>query len=268
MQTIKNLDILSDRNFAFEGSIITIGNFDGVHQGHKYLIEKIINEAKSSCLKSLVVTFDIHPREYFQPGSVKVLTTLQEKIELLGNLNPDYLIILPFEKISKLTAEEFVVFCKSRFNLKKILVGGDFNFGKDRKGNIELLYKMSRELDFEVIPVLRQDFHNYPVSSSLIREQVGIGNIENVNQLLGYNYFLEARVVNIENSTIDLDIEDKTKLLPPNGLYEVNIANLENPQVATIEIVNSQKADDKNRIVCYTNLLVTKKQQLKISFKT
>ena len=179
-------------------SIVTIGTFDGVHIGHQEIIEKIIEDAKNSDCESLILTFFPHPRMVLAHESgVKLLNTINEKIELLQKIGLSDLIIHPFdETFSQLSAEEFVAdILVEKLKIKKIILGHDHRFGKNRSASIEDLIIFGKKYNFEVEQISAQKIDQVAISSTKIRTALLEGNITLANQYLGYQYSFSGKVV-------------------------------------------------------------------------
>jgi len=212
-------------------TVVTIGTFDGVHLGHQKILEQIITEAKENNLESLVLTFFPHPRTVLQEGSeMKQLSTIEEKIQLLTNIGIDNLIIHPFDKeFSRLTAEEFVEqVLVNTFHIKKIIIGYDHRFGRNRTATIDDLIRFGLKYNFEVIQISAKEINEVSISSTKIRTALEEGNITLANNFLGYNYSLTGKVVKgkqlgrtIGFPTANLVLEEDYKLIPKNGVYIV-----------------------------------------------
>ncbi len=210
---------------------ITIGTFDGVHIGHQKILKKLIKKANSKNLKSTVLTFFPHPRMVLQKDSdIKLLNTLDEKIKILGRLGLDFLIIHPFTKeFSRLSATEFVRdILVNALQAKKIIIGYDHRFGRNREANINDLIAFGSSLDFKVDEISAQEIDEVSVSSTKIRKSLEEGNIETANKYLGYPYMLTGLVKKgkglgrqIQFPTANLHIEESYKLIPKNGVYVV-----------------------------------------------
>jgi riboflavin kinase / FMN adenylyltransferase len=212
-------------------TIVTLGTFDGVHIGHKKIIERLVLNAKEMNCESLVLTFFPHPRMVLQKDSdVRLLNTIEEKTNLLSKTGLDNLVIHPFDQaFSRLTAEEFVknilVDC---FNVKKIIIGHDHRFGRNRTANIDDLIAFSKIYDFEVEQISVQEINDVAVSSTKIRNAILDGNIDLANKYLDYNYCFKGKIVKgkqlgrtIGFPTANFEIEDNYKLIPENGVYVV-----------------------------------------------
>ncbi len=213
-------------------TVVTLGTFDGVHIGHKKIIEKLIQNAEQSDTESLILTFFPHPRMVLQESSeIKLLNTLDEKINLLENTGLDHLIIHPFdETFSRLTAEEFVSkILVDRFNIQKIIIGYDHRFGRNRTADINDLILFGGQYGFEVEQISAQEIDAVSVSSTKIRTALLEGHIALANEYLGYPYLLTGTVVQgkqlgrtIGFPTANIHIEENYKLIPKIGVYVVS----------------------------------------------
>jgi riboflavin kinase / FMN adenylyltransferase len=216
---------------AAKKSIVTIGTFDGVHIGHKLILEKLIQNAKELDCESVVLTFFPHPRMVLQESSdVKLINTIEEKSVLIRNIGIENLIIHPFDqKFSRLTAEEFVkTILVDVLNIKKIIIGYDHRFGRNRTANIDDLIVFGKQYDFEVEQISAQEINDNAVSSTKIRNAILEGNISLANKYLGYNYTFSGEVVKgkqlgrtIGFPTANIQIKESYKLIPKNGVYIV-----------------------------------------------
>ena len=214
---------------AAKPTIVTIGTFDGVHLGHKKILDQIISGAKDLNCESLVLTFFPHPRIVLQEGSeMKQLNTLEEKTKLLDNLGIDNLIIHPFDKeFSRLTAKEFVKeVLVDIFKVKKIIIGHDHRFGRNRTADIDDLIDFGETYGFEVEQISVQEIDEVSISSTKIRNALLEGNIELAATYLGYNYSLTGIVTKgkqlgrtIGFPTANIKIAESYKLIPLNGVY-------------------------------------------------
>lgn len=212
-------------------TILTLGTFDGVHIGHKKILEKLIQNTLDHKYESLVLTFFPHPRMILQERSeIKLLNTIPEKIDLLEKLGIQNLVIHPFdESFSRLTAEEFVSsVLVNQFKIHKIIIGYDHRFGRNRTANIDDLIEFGKKYDFEVEQISAQEIDDISVSSTKIRKALQEGNMSLANEYLGYDYFLTGKIVKgkqlgrtIGFPTANLEIEEDFKLIPLNGVYVV-----------------------------------------------
>jgi len=216
---------------ANKPTIVTIGTFDGVHLGHKKILEQIVENAHSQNCESLVLTFFPHPRTILQADSeMKQLNTLAEKTNLLSALGIDNLVIHPFDAaFSRLTAEEFVKQdLVDTFKIKKIIIGHDHRFGRNRTANIDDLIEFGNKFGFEVEEISAKEINEVSISSTKIRNALTEGNIELANNYLGYYYSLTGIVSKgkqlgrtIGFPTANIKIVEEYKLIPQNGVYIV-----------------------------------------------
>ncbi|MDI5894286.1 bifunctional riboflavin kinase/FAD synthetase [Flavobacterium algoritolerans] len=212
-------------------TILTLGTFDGVHIGHKKILKKLTQNTENQKYESLVLTFFPHPRMVLQEHSdIKLLNTIDEKIDLLEKIGIENLVIHPFdEAFSRLTAEEFVSnILVDRFHIQKIVIGHDHRFGRNRTANIDDLIDYGKEYGFEVEQISVQEINDISVSSTKIRNALLEGDMALANEYLGYNYFLTGSIIQgkqlgrtIGFPTANLKIEENYKLIPQNGVYIV-----------------------------------------------
>lgn len=225
---LKDIDRVSN-------SVVTVGTFDGVHLGHKALIETVVRKAKERNARSVVISFDPHPRDIINPGSagIKQLTTIQERREILEEIGIDVLLIIPFTRdFSLLSSEEFVkkiVF--ERVGVSEFVIGYDHHFGKDRTGTIETVENLGRELGFDAFVVSKREMGNITVSSTTIRREISEnGDVEQASKLLGREYLLNGIVIHgdkrgrkIGYPTANLKAEHPNKVIPKDGVYVVKV---------------------------------------------
>ena len=212
-----------------KATIATIGTFDGIHIGHQKILNSLARFAKENSLKSVVITFDPHPRKIInKKNSIELINTIEEKKEKLKTLGIDYLIVQKFdEKFSETEANKFVEILKNNINIKKLIVGYDHRFGKNRNADINDLKKYGKELNFEVIEIDALEIEEVNISSTKIRSAIKDGNIRLANSYLGYTFFLSGKVVKGHSRgkelgfpTANLKI-DEDKIIPKNGVYLV-----------------------------------------------
>ena len=212
-------------------TILTLGTFDGVHIGHKKILDKVINSTENGEYESLVLTFFPHPRMVLQENSeIKLLNTISEKIELLENMGIHNLVIHPFdETFSRLTAEDFVqTVLVEKFNIHKIIIGYDHRFGRNRTANIDDLIEYGIKYGFEVEQISVKEIDDISVSSTKIRTALSEGDMAKANNYLDYNYTLSGTVFQgkqlgrtIGFPTANIKIEEDYKLIPKKGAYIV-----------------------------------------------
>jgi len=223
-----------------ENSVVTVGTFDGVHEGHKALIETVVRKAKKREARSVVISFDPHPRDIINPGNagIKQLTTIQERREILEEIGIDVLLIIPFTRdFSLLSSEDFVkeiVF--EKVGVSEFVIGYDHHFGKDRTGTIETVENLGEQLGFDAFVVSKREMGNITVSSTTIRRELSEnGNVEQASNLLGRCYLLNGIVIHgdkrgrtIGYPTANLKPEHPNKVIPKNGVYAVRVRVGEN----------------------------------------
>lgn len=229
--------------------------FDGVHLGHKSIIDELINVGSQNDLETAVLTFWPHPRFVFNPDeNLKLLNTLEEKKFLMEKYNIENLFLKEFdEEFRNLMGEEFVrQILIEKLNVKYLIIGYDHSFGKNKSGNFELLQKLSKELDFEVEQMEAINIHENNISSTKIRNALSAGNIKEANEMLGYSYSVSGTVVHgkkigrtIGYPTANIETES-IKLLPKKGAYivEVFVKNQQHKgmlSVGTNPTVNGEK---------------------------
>ena len=212
--------------------VLSLGMFDGVHFGHISIINLLKSVAQENNLETAILTFWPHPRKVFNPNDeIKLLNTLNEKLNLLENANLDVVFLKSFdENFRNLTGEEFVrQILVQKLNVKHIIIGHDHVFGKNKSGNFELLQKLSKELDFVVQQLDAVKEGEFNISSTKIRNCLGNGNIIGANKMLGYHYSVSGKVIDgkklgrtIGYPTANIEV-DELKLLPKKGAYIVEV---------------------------------------------
>lgn len=224
---------------GFRKAVVTIGTFDGVHLGHRKIINQLKEEAARTGGETVLITFHPHPRKIVSsvPGDVKLLSTLQEKINLLEATGIDHLVVVPFDHaFANQTAEQYVKdFLWHYFKPHTVIIGYDHRFGKGREGNYQLMKTYGETYGFEVKEIPEQLMNEVVVSSTRIRKAVSENDIALANELLGHPYFFEGVVIEgnklgrtIGYPTANLHISSEEKLVPGNGVYAVTV-NLESP---------------------------------------
>ena len=298
------MQLIFENNKISEPTCATIGVFDGVHLGHRFLVENLQKTAISSGLKSLVVTFKNHPQNFFYntrhserseesrentnlflpsvetTDSFKLLTTENEKINLISERNPDFTLLLDFNKeISAMKAEEFLLFLKKNYSLKKLIIGYNHSFGSDKIRNFEQYKEISKNLDIEIeqcepfflchcgldpqslekMEIIEETIagqaRNDKVSSSNIRNLLLDGDIETANVMLGKNYSLSGIVeVGEKNGrkigfpTANLAISPQ-KFIPKTGVYSVDVLHKNRLFIGMLYIGNRPTLDGKNQTI-------------------
>ena len=237
-----------------------IGNFDGVHLGHKEII-KLINEiAVQKSTRSCLLTFDPHPQKVLAGKDVSLIVPVKEKLALLDQAGVDCAISLKFTKeLSQLSPEEFVqnVLIKT-LNIKDIVVGPDFMFGNNRSGNAGLLKEMGRKYGFDTHVINPKKLGSEVISSSIIRQKIKDGNILNLNRLLGYTYYLKGIIVEGEKRGREIgfpttNVNTPWELLPKPGVY-ATVSTLKGSRYKSITNIGFRPTFGENRLLIETHL--------------
>ncbi|MFN0291284.1 bifunctional riboflavin kinase/FAD synthetase [Pedobacter helvus] len=230
-------------------AIVTIGTFDGVHFGHQKIIKRLCELAKSSGGESVLLTFFPHPRMIIDPENqdLKMINTIDEKAQILASLGVDHLIITPFTRdFSNLSAEEYIKnILVDAIGTRKIIIGYDHRFGKDRLGNIQTLAENAAVFGYSVEEIPEQDINDVAVSSTKIRKALLDGDVGLANDYLGYAFSIYGPVIKgdkigrtIGFPTANIFVAETYKLIPGDGIYAVTV-ELESE-------VGSPKSEDNN----------------------
>ncbi len=228
MKLFNNLDELPD----FKNAVLTIGSFDGVHTGHQKILDQVKQIAKEADGESVVITFHPHPRHFLFPdnNSPQLINTIDEKVALLKRNGIDNVVVVPFNMdFSSQSAEEYIEnFLVQKFNPKYIVIGYDHKFGKNRSGNIELLKSYEEKSGFKIIEIDKQEIENIAVSSTKIRKALEAGEIRKANKYLDHSFSMAGTVVHGQSvghslgfPTANIEVNNKYKLIPPDGIYAV-----------------------------------------------
>jgi riboflavin kinase / FMN adenylyltransferase len=215
-------------------AVVTSGTFDGVHIGHQKILNRLKEIAQTYSGETVVITFWPHPRLVLHPEetSLKLLNTFEEKAELLKDHGINHLVRIPFTKeFSQLSSEEFISkILVETIGTKKLVIGYDHHFGKNREGSFDQLKENAPKYGFEVEEIPRQDVDHIGVSSSIIRRALEEGDIETATPLLGKPYSLTGRVVPGDKlgrilgfPTANIEIDTRYKLIPSDGIYAVTV---------------------------------------------
>jgi riboflavin kinase/FMN adenylyltransferase len=252
MQVHRDIDNLP----VFNNAVVTIGTFDGVHAGHRQIINKLKVEAIKINGESVIITFHPHPRKVISSAilGVRLINTLEEKIEVLSGLGVDHLVIVPFtDAFANQPAEDYIRnFLFEKFHPDTVIIGYDHRFGRERLGDYKLMEKMAPQLGFNIKEIPRHILDEIAISSTNIREAILHNDIEIANKLLGYTFFFEGEVVHgnklgrqLGYTTANLKIHDVEKIIPGDGIYAVYVSIKEEIQPdETIGEVNSFPFED------------------------
>jgi len=230
VKVFSNIDVFN----PVKDPVVTVGTFDGVHIGHQGIIRRMKELAKQNDTETIIITFDPHPRMVIHPDSwdLKLINAPKRKIDLIGKTGIDNLIVIPFTKeFAEMSSFDFIKeILVKKLGVKKMIVGYDHHFGKDRLGNFNSLQEVGEELGFDVEEVPAQFVDGVAVSSSMIRKALNDGDISIANRLLGYEYSIYGKVVegykigkSIGFPTANIEVDDKLKLITANGVYACKI---------------------------------------------
>ncbi len=217
-----------------DNAIVTIGTFDGVHFGHQKIIKRLCELAKTSEGESVLLTFFPHPRMIIDPENqeLKMINTIEEKAQILASLGVDHLIITPFTRdFSNLSANDYIKnILVDAIGTKKIIIGYDHRFGKDRLGNINTLAENASTYGYQVEEIPEQDINDVAVSSTKIRKALLDGDVALANNYLGYAFSIYGPVIKgdkigrtIGFPTANIFVPETYKLIPGDGIYAVTV---------------------------------------------
>ena len=223
-----------DKLPAFRNAVITIGTFDGVHMGHRLIIDKLKAEAIAINGETVIITFHPHPKKIVSSAilGIRLINTLDERIGLLDQLGIDHLVVVPFtEAFANQTAEDYIRdFLIDKFHPHTIIIGYDHRFGRERLGDYRLLEKYAAEYKFHLKEIPKHLLENISISSTNIREAILHNDIGTADKLLGYEFFFSGVVVHGDKMgrklgypTSNLKITDEEKIIPGNGIYAVYV---------------------------------------------
>lgn len=233
---------LENTQTTFSYSIVTSGTFDGVHIGHQKILHRLreltlfAQQNEDPLATSVVITYHPHPRLVLFPDQtdLHLLTTLEEKIVLLRLFQIDHLLVIPFNKeFSQTSSIDFIEnILINALNTRKLVIGYDHRFGKNREGSFEYLHANQHLFPFAIEEISRQDIDNVGISSTKIRHALDEGKVDIANGYLGHHYTLTGKVIRgnqigrtIGYPTANLQIEDRHKLIPADGIYAVKVVH-------------------------------------------
>ncbi|MFW5793210.1 MAG: hypothetical protein ACOCWC_02920 [Bacteroidota bacterium] len=231
---MKVFNSIEEAGGKIKNAVVTIGSFDGVHIGHKVIIDRLKKIAQKNDGESVLITFYPHPRKVISDDKVdlKLINSQQEKIYLLEKAGLDNLIIHPFSKdFSKISSYDFISeFLIAKLKAKVIVVGKNHHFGHNRQGDYSHIYDLSKKFNFQVEEIPLKDIDKEIVSSGKVREALAHGNIKKANSYLGYQYFFigqlspDSSISNLNvNKSFDLLIDEADKIVPPQSIYAASL---------------------------------------------
>ncbi len=238
--------------------ILTIGTFDGVHLGHKKIIERLrkIKEAQGG--EIVVLTFDPHPRKVLFPEQkdLKLLNSVSEKIDLLEALGVDTVIVQPFTlEFANLSSEDYIKsILVDQIGVQTLVIGYDHRFGKNREGGLEKLKAVENDFGFKVEEIPAHDINEVNISSTQIRKALELGDLSKANEFLGYSYFFNGTIVEgkklgrtIGFPTANIKNEEADKLIPATGVYAVKVSTVYGKHLGMMNIGYNPTTDTDNK---------------------
>jgi riboflavin kinase / FMN adenylyltransferase len=225
-----DLDTFKKLDFA----VVTSGTFDGVHLGHQKILDCLKETAQKKGGESVIITFFPHPRMvlFNDSQNLKLLNTISEKIQLLEHFGIDHLVIIPFTReFSEIDSQTFIQdILIEKIGAKVLVIGYDHRFGKNREGGFEYLKENAAEFGFEVVEIPRHDVESIGISSTIIRNSILAGDVQQASLLLGSNYTLTGKVVKgkqlgrtLGYPTANIYVVEDYKLIPTDGVYAVYV---------------------------------------------
>lgn len=256
MKIYHSLDDFSPLQFG----VVTSGTFDGVHLGHQKILSRLREIAHKHVGETVVITFWPHPRTILKPNEpgLKLLNTFEEKAQLLRKYGVQHLLRIPFTKeFSQITSVEFITqILVNRIGTRKLVIGYDHRFGKNREGSFEQLKLNGPTFGFDVEEISRHDIDNVGVSSTKIRQALGAGDVETANHFLGEPYPLSGRVIKGDKlgrvlgfPTANIDLDSHDKLVPAEGIYAVTVAHESSTYGGMLYIGNRPTVDGSKRSI-------------------
>lgn len=261
MRTYNNISEITN----LQNAIVTIGTFDGVHLGHQKIIKRLLEIKEQKGGETVLFTFAPHPRKVLFPDQkdLRLITTTEEKCELLKQFGIDHVLVYPFTKaFSQMQANDYVTEIIAKgLHTKKLVIGYDHRFGSDREGNIDTLKALSISNHFTVEEIPVQEINMLNVSSSRIRKAIEEGDIDTAHAYLGYHFFISGEVVKgkqlgrtIGYPTANIVIGDEDKLIPKIGVYAVNVFIGEQTYKGMLNIGTNPTTDSDNKVKIEVNI--------------
>jgi riboflavin kinase/FMN adenylyltransferase len=248
----------------FKNAVLTVGTFDGVHEGHKAILHEVVRHAKSIGGESVLLTFEPHPRKLLFPDQpLGIITPLPEKLALIMETGIDHVVIVPFTKeFAALSAQEYIEqFMVGRFHPGCIIIGHDHRFGHDRKGDIHMLKQYADVYHYELVEIAAQLIDEAAVSSTKIRQAIAGGHISEAAHMLGRPYALTGAVVHgsklgrtIGYPTANLQPTDPEQIVPARGIYAVQVQHKGSLYDAMLSIGFNPTVTDKKELRIEANI--------------
>lgn len=274
MKIYKGLDSFN----KIKNAVITTGTFDGLHRGHVHILDELTK--KNSSQESVLITFFPHPRQVLFPDqTIKFINTFDEKIELISNYKVDHLIIQEFSlEFSRISSLEYIRdILKNKIGLKKLIVGHDHHFGRNREASIKQVSEFAELYDFEIHEIPPLKLNGIVVSSTKIRNALEVGNVELANNLLGYEFHFEGEVVHGKGvgrslgfPTANIIVRNKNKIIPAKGVYAVNV-DFENKKYKGMLNIGFNPTFDEKKLSIELNIFdfqsIIYEKQIKVFFK-
>ena len=269
ISTVRNfMEVVSniDKFFSHKNSAITIGTFDGIHLGHQAIIRKLCEISKVTKINSVLVTFDPHPQTIIKSKKkeeIRILTTIEEKKNLLQNFDLDFLFVIKFtKKFSKIDSSQFIEdFLVNKFKAKEIVIGYNHAFGRDRKGSFDILNNLSRRFNYNITLVEPVEYKGKLISSTRIRKTLKDGEVYDVSRMLGRNYSFSGKVIKgkgiremINIPTANIKPYNNIKLIPKNGTYVAKILVREKMYSGLLNIGVRPTFDSKKQLSIEANI--------------
>ncbi len=250
---------------GLNNTIVTIGTFDGVHLGHQKIIKRLVELKQKQGGETLLFTFAPHPRKVLFPEQtdLKLITTTEEKCELLKQFGIDNVLVYPFTKeFSQMNADKYISdIIVQGLKTKTLVIGYDHKFGSNREGSIETLKKCAEHYHFDVEEISAQEINQLNISSTRIRKAIEEGDLTTANEFLGYTFFVSGKVVQgkqlgrqIGYPTANIQISDVDKLIPKIGVYAVNVEHQQKRYKGMLNVGVNPTTDTDNKIKVEVNI--------------
>jgi riboflavin kinase / FMN adenylyltransferase len=256
MKVYKGIAEFQQQSYA----VVTSGTFDGVHKGHLKILSRLKDIARENNGQTVVITFWPPPRKILKPQmeETKALTTMEEKMEILEEQGIEHLLIIPFtHEFSQLSSEEFIrQILINTIGTKKLVIGYDHRFGKNREGSFEFLNKNASRYGFSIEEIPRQEIEDMVISSTNIRAALSAGNVDTAKEYLGRPYSIKGKVIHgnklgrtLGYPTANVYVEDPDKLIPQDGVYAVHVRHEDKIYGGMLNIGNNPTIEGKGRSI-------------------